>query len=126
VHSQPHSDDEEAYVAALGLLGGDDRPTALLCFSDVIAHGVVRAAEQLGLDVPGDVSVVGFDDSPLARRLRPQLSTVHQDVHEKGRLAASALLTAMADHRSGTAHQASFVVLPAELVLRASTAPPRR
>lgn len=124
VHGLLHSDDEEACVATLGLLGAPDPPTGVLCFSDVIAHGVVRAAEQLGLDVPRDVSVVGFDDSPLARRLRPQLSTVHQDVHEKGRLAASALLVSMADHRAGIAHQASFVVLPTELVLRDSTAPP--
>jgi DNA-binding LacI/PurR family transcriptional regulator len=126
VHGLLHSDDEEAFVAALGLLGGPDRPTGVLCFSDVIAHGVVRAAEHLGLDVPGDVSVVGFDDSPLARRLRPQLSTVHQDVRQKGRLAASALLTAMTDHRSGAGSRASFVVLPATLVLRDSTAPPGR
>ena len=90
VHRQTHSD-EEAYVAALDLLSGPGRPTGVLCFSDVIAHGVVRAAEQLGLDVPRDVSVIGFDDSPLARRLRPQLTTVHQDVREKGRLAAAAL-----------------------------------
>ncbi len=125
VHGQEHSDDEQAYAAALRLLGRPDPPTGVLCFSDVIAHGVVRAAEQLGLDVPGDVSVVGFDDSPLARRLRPQLTTVHQDVHEKGRLAATALRTAMADHSAGTAHRATFVVLPTTLVVRDSTAPPR-
>ena len=84
VHRQLHSDDEEAYVAALDLLAADDRPTGVLCFSDVIAHGVVRAAEELGLEVPRDLSVVGFDDSPLARRLRPQLTTVHQDVAREG------------------------------------------
>jgi DNA-binding LacI/PurR family transcriptional regulator len=124
VHGQQHSDDEDAYVAALGLLGSSDRPTGVLCFSDVIAHGVVRAAEQLGLAVPRDLSVVGFDDSPLARRLRPQLTTVHQDVQEKGRLAAAALRTAMADHRAGVAHRAELVVLPTGLVVRDSTASP--
>jgi DNA-binding LacI/PurR family transcriptional regulator len=120
-----HSADEEAYVAALALLRGDDRPTAMLCFSDVIAHGVVRAAEELGLDVPGDLSVVGFDDSPLARRLRPQLTTVRQDVREKGRVAAAALRVAMAHHRAGTTAPAEHVVLPTELVVRESTAAPR-
>ena len=55
----------------------------------------VRAAEELGLDVPGDLSVVGFDDSPLARRLRPQLTTVRQDVAEKGRTSAAELRRAM-------------------------------
>lgn len=124
VHRQSHSDDEEAYVVALGLLGEADRPTGVLCFSDVIAHGVVRAAEQLGLTVPDDLSVVGFDDSPLARRLRPQLTTVRQDVREKGRVAAAALKVAIEHSRAGTAGPAEHVVLTTELIVRESTAPP--
>jgi DNA-binding LacI/PurR family transcriptional regulator len=124
VHGQLHSDDEEAYLAALRLLRRDPRPTGVLCFSDVIAHGVVRAAEQLGLEVPGDVSVVGFDDSPLARRLRPQLTTVHQDVAGKGRLAAAALRTAMAHRGDGSVDGVDRVVLPTELVVRDSTGRP--
>jgi DNA-binding LacI/PurR family transcriptional regulator len=127
VHRQLHSDDDEAYVAALELLGADPRPTGVLCFSDVIAHGVVRAAEHLGLEVPRDLSVVGFDDSPLARRLRPQLTTVRQDVVEKGRLAAAALKVAMQESRDNVPAEqrtADHVVLPTELVVRDSTAPP--
>ncbi len=124
VHRQLHSDDEEAYAAALLLLAGDDRPTGVLCFSDVIAHGVVRAAEQLGLEVPRDLSVVGFDDSPLAPRLRPQLTTVRQDVAEKGRVAAAALRVAMEHRRAGTEPPVEHVVLPTELVVRESTAAP--
>jgi DNA-binding LacI/PurR family transcriptional regulator len=122
VHRQEHSAEDEAYVAALDLLGRDPRPTGLLCFSDVIAHGVVRAAEQLRLDVPTDLSVVGFDDGPLAHRLRPQLTTVRQDVREKGRLAAAALRRAMEHHRAGIAAAPEHVVLPTELVVRDSTA----
>ena len=124
VHRQPHSIDDEAYAAALDLLGRADRPTGVLCFSDVIAHGVVLAAEQLRLDVPGDLSVVGFDDSPLARRLRPQLTTVHQDVREKGRVAAAALRVTMEHRRAGTSEPVRHVVLPTELMVRDSTAPP--
>ena len=124
VHRQRHNDDEAAYSAALTLLGTADRPTAVLCFSDVIAHGVVRAAERLRLDVPGDVSVVGFDDSPLARRLRPQLTTVRQDSAEKGRRAAAALGLAMTHHRAGTALRPEHVLLPTELVVRDSTGTP--
>ena len=124
VRHQPHSDDERARAAAADLLRGSDRPTAVLCFSDLIAHGVVRAAEDLGLDVPGDVAVVGFDDSPLARRMRPGLTTVHQDVPAKGRLAAAALRVAMTDARAGTPHTPTRVVLPTRLVVRDSTAPP--
>lgn len=125
VHRQDDSDDEDACSASLGLLGRQDPPTGMLCFSDVIAHGVVRAAEQLGLEVPGDLSVVGFDDSSLARRLRPQLTTVHQDVQEKGRLAAVALKEAIEHHRAGTAQQVRHVVLPTRLVVRDSTSTPR-
>jgi DNA-binding LacI/PurR family transcriptional regulator len=125
VHRQTGSDDEEAYAAALGLLSGDDPPTGMLCFSDVVASGVYRAAEEIGLDVPGDLSVVGFDDSPLARRLRPQLTTVHQELGEKGRLAAVALRTAMQQEKNGSHARARHVVIPTELVVRASTAPPR-
>jgi DNA-binding LacI/PurR family transcriptional regulator len=124
VHRQAHSDDEEAYAAALALLGGDEPPTGVLCFSDVIAHGVVRAAEELGLDVPGDLSVVGFDDSALAKRLRPQLTTVRQDIVAKGRTSATELQRAMEARRSGTKARAKHIVLATELVVRDSTAPP--
>ena len=126
VNRQRESDDEEAYAAALGLLSTDDPPTAVLCFSDVVASGVYRAAEEIGLDVPGDLSVVGFDDSPLARRLRPQLTTIKQDITEKGRVAATTLTTAMEHSRDGTKRRrAAHVVLATELVVRDSTAAPR-
>ncbi len=124
VHRQQHSDDRAAYVAALDLLAGPDRPTGVLCFSDVIASGVVRAAEELGLDVPGDVSVVGFDDSPLARRLRPQLTTVRQDLAEKGRVSAAELNRVMAARREGATTTPRHIDLPTTLVVRDSTAPP--
>jgi DNA-binding LacI/PurR family transcriptional regulator len=124
VHRQLHSDDEEAYDAALRLLDAVDRPTGVLCFSDVVASGVLDAAGRLGLDVPGDLSVVGFDDNPLARRLRPQLTTVRQDVAEKGRLAAAALKEVLDHHRAGTVAPTRRVVLPTELVVRESSAAP--
>jgi DNA-binding LacI/PurR family transcriptional regulator len=114
----------EAEEAAMALLSAPDRPTALLCFSDVFAIGSVNAARRLGLDVPGDLSVVGFDDSPLARRSSPALTTVRQDVESKGRLAAEALKSAMERSRSGATGKVRHHVLPTELVVRASTAPP--
>ena len=126
VHRQLNSDDTEAHTAALELLGRPDRPTAVLCFSDVIASGVMRAAEELGLDIPDDLSLVGFDDSPLARRLRPQLTTVRQDIDEKGRTAATELRRVMDARREGTKTRARHVKLPTELVVRGSTAKPRR
>ncbi len=73
VHTQHDSDEDAAHRAGLTLLAAapGERPTAVLCQSDVLALGVLRAAEELGLRVPGDVSIVGYDDSPLARRRAP-------------------------------------------------------
>ena len=107
------------------LLERPGRPTAMLCFSDVMAYRVVRTAEELGLRVPEDLSVVGFDDSPRARRMRPTLTTVRQDVSGKGRAATAALTAAIEAARTGTKPpRAKRVLLPTELVVRDSTAPP--
>ena len=108
--------------AAQVLLDLPDRPTGILCFSDVIAYGAVQAAQARGLVVPDDLSVVGFDDNPLARRMRPALTTVRQDVAAKGHAAAAALTAAIARSRNGTTTRIRHVLLPTELVIRDSTA----
>ncbi|GAB6984355.1 LacI family DNA-binding transcriptional regulator [Nocardioides pyridinolyticus] len=115
----PYRPATAAEEAARTLLAGPDRPTAVLCFSDAFADGVIRAADQLGLAVPGDVSVVGFDDSSLAALSRPPLTTVGQDVVEKGRRAVETLLAQMRGEGPDD------VLLPTRLVVRESTAPPR-
>jgi DNA-binding LacI/PurR family transcriptional regulator len=125
VHVAQHTVNE-ARDAALLLLTRDDPPTALLCHSDLIANGVVRAAESQGLRVPEDLSVVGFDDSPLASRMRPTLTTVRQPIAQKGHTAAVALtaLIERAKSDKGKGRVRHFM-LPTELVVRDSTAPPR-
>jgi DNA-binding LacI/PurR family transcriptional regulator len=115
--------EEATYEAGKVLLDRDDPPTAVLCFSDVMAFWVVRAAEDLGLGVSDDVSVVGFDDGPLARRMRPALTTVRQDVTEKGRAAAVALTESIRRTQQGKAPRPRQVLLPTELVVRDSTGP---
>lgn len=115
--------EHDGYDGAVLLLGAEDRPTALLCFSDVMAVGAIRAAHDLGLQVPADLSVVGFDDARFAARGRPALTTVRQDVVAKGRTAANALTDAIARHRTGSAEEPPTVVLPTELVVRHSTGP---
>jgi DNA-binding LacI/PurR family transcriptional regulator len=120
----PEDTQEAVAEAVRPLLSGPQRPTAVLCFSDALAVGVVRAIEDAGLRVPDDVSVVGFDDTPLARRVRPALTTVHQDAAEKGRIAAAELAAAVARQRAGEEPVVRRFVLPTELVVRDSTAPP--
>ncbi|HET6950305.1 MAG TPA: LacI family DNA-binding transcriptional regulator [Acidimicrobiales bacterium] len=120
-----HTEDD-AETAARPLLARRPRPTAVLCFSDLLALGVLRAAERSGLRVPADLSIVGFDDSPIARRSDPGLTTVRQDVAEKGRLAATALTETIRGARAGTAPQVRHHVVPTELVIRQSTAAPDR
>jgi DNA-binding LacI/PurR family transcriptional regulator len=122
VFQLPHNDASKGYDGARLLLQSDDPPTAFLCISDSIASGVISAVESLGLDVPEDVSVVGFDDNPVALRMRPPLTTVRQDVVGKGRAAAAALTTAIERSRAGAKVRVRHVVLPTELIVRDSTA----
>ena len=110
---------EEGRVAAEVLLGTQNRPTAILCMSDQLAFGVLKAAPGLGLSLPGDLSVVGFDDVPEAQRTDPPLTTVHQPHVEKGLLAGRILVAQLGDHEPPEAR-----LLPTRLVERGSTAPP--
>ncbi len=109
---------EDARVAAKALLGERSRPTAVVAFNDIVAVGVIRAARELGVSVPGDVSVVGFDDILLAGLVEPPLTTVRQPKRELGALALDLLLRALEDGGS-TARER----LRGTLVERGSTAP---
>ncbi|MGH3348288.1 MAG: LacI family DNA-binding transcriptional regulator [Nocardioides sp.] len=94
--------------------------SAVVCGNDLTAVGALRGLDEVGLRVPEDVSLVGFDDIHLASFLRPSLTTVRQPIHELGRRAATLLLEhAMAD--APEQHD----VLDVQLVRRASTAPVR-
>jgi DNA-binding LacI/PurR family transcriptional regulator len=118
---QPTYSPEADRISAGLLLDADPAPTAILCHSDATAQSIVTTAQDRGLRVPEDLSVVGFDDSPLAARMRPALTTVHQDLQAKGH-AAIAALTAQLD---AAAAPPGAVVLPTRLVVRESTAAPR-
>ncbi|MFE5796307.1 LacI family DNA-binding transcriptional regulator [Streptomyces sp. NPDC056503] len=105
----------EAAGAALGAPG--PRPTAVICDDDILAAGVCKAARRLGLRVPEDLSVTGFDDMALATAVEPELTTVRLPAEEFGRRGMEALLAVLA----GEAARSD--VLPAELVPRGSTGP---
>lgn len=80
-------DRESGYQATRDLLARDQRFTAIFAATDVVASGVLVALREAGIRVPEDVSVVGYDDIPLARDLTPELTTVHVDYEELGRTA---------------------------------------
>lgn len=108
----------QAAEGALGLLRGTPAPTAVFACSDTIALGVYDAAAALGLQIPGDVSVVGFDDLPEARWLSPALTTVHQPIAEMGGAALRMLLRLGGDVLRETPREE----LATRLVVRGSTA----
>ena len=113
VHAEPSG------VAAGRALDGN--PTAVACTSDMLALAVVAAARERGLDVPGDLSVTGFDDSPLAALASPPLTSVRVDYAEFGEAAAAALLAAIGDEPAP-----DYVPSMPELVARASSGRPSR
>jgi LacI family transcriptional regulator len=94
---------------------------AVFVASDVVALGAIGALRDAGLRVPSDVSIVGFDDIPLAGYFDPPLTTVRLPAFELGQTAGRALLERITDHSI-----ASRTLLPTELIVRASTAPPAR
>jgi LacI family xylobiose transport system transcriptional regulator len=105
------------------LLALEDRPTAVFAGNDQQALGVYEAARELGLRIPDDLSVVGFDDLPAARWVGPPLTTVRQPLAEMAAEAARIVIgMARGNDRGPTSHR---VELATELVVRASTAPPR-
>ena len=108
---------KEGAAMAAALLARTPRPTGLLCMSDRLAEGALQSARRLGLRVPDDLSIIGFDDAPGAGAL--QLSTVRQPNRRKGEIAARTLLDLVAQRHTEPVH-----LLPTELIVRASTGPP--
>jgi DNA-binding LacI/PurR family transcriptional regulator len=96
------------------LLDRADRPTAIIALSDVLAIGVLQAAAERGISVPGELSVAGFDDVPEAAAATPPITTIRQPHQTKGAEAVRLLVEAP---------ESESVLLPIELVVRASTAP---
>lgn len=113
-------DQDQARLAAISLLQSDPRPTAVFAANDQSAIGIIQIARELGVDVPGQLSVVGFDDIPDAARMDPPLTTVRQPMRQLGALATDMLVALM----DGQALTQRHVQLPTSLVTRATTAPP--
>lgn len=103
---------------ALEVLERGDRPSAIFCLSDSIAYGVLHGCRELGLAIPDDVTIVGFDDHPLSRLVDPSLTTVNWSVDRVARVAAGFLT----DHLEGRSSERHVVIAPS-LVVRASSGP---
>lgn len=116
---------ESGLVAAEYLLGLDERPTAIFASNDDMAAAIVSLAHRHGLSIPGHLSVAGFDDTPIAVKIWPTLTTVRQPVARIAERAATLAIQAMrAIQPSETPARMLADYLPYELVERESTAPP--
>ena len=94
----------------------DMRPQAIFALSDIMAIGLLHGAHELGLSIPGDLSVIGYDDIELARYTFPPLTTVRQPAAEIGAAAARAII----DHLDGDTPLPLAVALQPELIVRQS------
>lgn len=106
---------EHGRIAGAALFAGASRPTAVLACSDYIAIGILAVARQVGVRVPQDISLVGFDDMPFAELVDPPLTTVRQPITEMGRAAFRQLLALM-NHTDVV----PLTRLPVELIIRQS------
>lgn len=113
---------EAGFQVASSLLSQppDERPTAIIGFNDLIAIGALHAIRSVGLNVPDDVSVVGFDDIYLSLHTNPPLTTVAQPKYRMGRLAMQKIFDLLQGNTSGTE---MFTPLECPLIVRESTAP---
>jgi LacI family transcriptional regulator len=102
------------------LLAVDDPPTAVFAFNDMVAIGATQVARAHGLRVPGDLSIVGFDDTLEAEIATPALTTVRQPLAEMGRMAVALLIRLLAHQTIEALH----IELQTQLVVRESTGPP--
>jgi DNA-binding LacI/PurR family transcriptional regulator len=109
--------ERSGHDAGLALLTRNDRPSAIMACNDLMAFGVVSAAQGLGLIVGRDLAVTGFDDVPLAEHLHPPLTTIRQPIYEIGQRICAMLIQSL----MGKTLQERHVILQPEIMLRASS-----
>lgn len=112
---------EMGYTATKHFLQGDNPPTAIFALTDVMAVGSLHAASEMGLKLPDDLSVIGFDDIPMAAYYLPSLTTIAQPIYEMGEVAVKLMLKCLREPKKSF----ETVRLNTRLVKRQSTAQPR-
>ena len=114
---------DDGFRSARRLLALENRPTAIFGCNDEIAAGVLAAARSIGLDIPRDLSIAGFEGNPFSNQVWPPLTTAQQSTHEIGRQAALRLMAELQQASVPSSMAANLGFVP-ELVVRGSTAPP--
>ena len=125
VSAQGYFSYQSGLLAAERLLAGKDRPTAIFAANDDMAAAVVSVAHRKGLDVPRDISVVGFDDTAIATTLWPELTTVRQPIGEMAIAAVELLFKEMRDRKDSSSSKPIDLVMHHTLIERQSTAATR-
>jgi LacI family transcriptional regulator len=125
MYAQGHFTFPSGLAAAEALLDAPRRPTAVFASNDDMAAAVVSVAHRRGLDVPGDLTVVGFDDTAISTTLWPALTTVRQPVSEMAAAAIDLLLRETRPAKDAEAATPTDLVVPHALITRQSSGPPR-
>ncbi len=110
---------ESGFQAAKNLIDKDLKPTAIFCNNDEMASGAIAAVFESGFNVPGDISVAGFDNIPLARQIWPPLTTIEQPIKQIAELATNHLITMLNSESLPVYHKE----VPTKLIIRKSTGP---
>jgi DNA-binding LacI/PurR family transcriptional regulator len=122
---------EPAAIPDAGVSGGKyflslkEKPTAIVCFNDLMAIGLMHSIQEAGYQIPEDFSVTGFDDITFSNFTRPALTTFHQPKKEIGAAAARMLMEMVHQPDDGSSRQPRIVVLRGSLLVRGSTASPK-
>jgi LacI family transcriptional regulator len=116
---------ETAVICARNLLSLPDRPTAIFAANDVSAMGVYQAAKELGLEIPRDLSVIGFDNLREADHMNPPLTTIDQSLEKMGTIATEMIVTLVKGESltMNPAGEGNLYKIPTQLVIRDSCAP---
>lgn len=109
--------EETAYQAGKKLFESKNLPTAIFCSDDYMAIGVMKRIKEVGLSVPKDISIVGFDDIEISSYIKPSLTTIRQPIHEIGKVAAELLLDLIEKKKKTPLRK----ILDVELITREST-----
>ena len=110
---------ESGYEGMMEILKNEEQPDAMFCISDELATGAIRAINDFGLKVPEDISVIGFDDIPLAKRFIPSISTVSQPIFEMGKAATDTIIKMIKGDFNE--NDIEDIILNYELITREST-----